>query len=100
MYVCVYTCICACVCVQVGVCVQVCVCIVHVCAYMYLHALFLGILLFHARLALVSFSTAVDHATTICIKNSITSISSMLSGFSFFSIVVRTRQIFGNVPSV
>ena len=62
--------------------------------------LFMGRLLFHARLALVSFSAAVDHATTIWIKKSFTSIASMLSGFSFYSIVVRPRSIFGNIPSV
>ena len=84
----------------VCMCVFVRALVLHVCAYMYLHALFKGILLFNAQIALVSFSTAVDHATTICIKKSFTSIASMLSGFSFFSIVVRPRPIFGNIPSV
>ena len=82
------------------VCVRTRARVVHICAYMYLHALFMGVLLLYARLALVSFSTAVDHATTICIKKSFTSIAGMLSGFSFFSIVVRPRPIFGNVLSI
>ena len=71
----------------------VCVSYMFVCTCM-------GIILFNARLALVSFSTAVDHATTISIfKKSFTSIASVLSGFSFFSTVVRPWPIFGNVPS-
>ena len=71
------------------VCTYVYVCVIHVCVYVYVHALFMGILLFNAQLALISFSAAVDHATTISIKKSFTSIVSTLSGFSFFSSVVR-----------
>ena len=101
VYVCVYVCVCVhefvCVCVCVCVCtfvcvclyVCVCVCVVRVCVYVYVHALFKGVLLFNAQFALVFFSTAVDHATTISIKKSFTSIASMLSGFSFCSTVVH-----------
>ena len=63
-------------------------CVVHVCVYMYVHALFMGIIVFNAWLALIFFLTAVDHATTISIKKSFTSIASMVSNFSFFSTVV------------
>ena len=73
----------------VCVCPYMCVCVVRVCVYVYVHALFKGVLLFNAQFALVFFSTAVDHATTISIKKSFTSIASMLSGFSFCSTAVR-----------
>ena len=72
-----------CVCTQVYVCVHVCMCVYDV----YVYTLFTGIIVFNARLALVSFSTAVEHATTISIKNP-SSIANMLSGFSFFPTVV------------
>ena len=88
VYMCVYVyicvCVCVCVCARVCVCVYVCVCVcVHVCTcicvYMCVHvyvcvcvcvcALFKGILLFNSKFALVFFSTAVDHVTTISVQS-------------------------------
>ena len=54
--------------VCVCACVHMCV-FVHVCAYVYVHALFISILMFNTQLALVSFSNAVDHVTTISIRS-------------------------------
>ena len=85
-------------CVRVHVCT--CLYVVHVCVYVHVYTLGMGIILFNAQRAHVSFSTAVHHATTISIKKSVTSNVWMLSGFSFFSSVVRLRPIFGNVPLV
>ena len=88
-YVCVsymFMCVCVCVCVSYMF-VRTCLC-VQVCVYMYVHALFMDILLFNAQLALASFSSTVDHATTTSIKKSFTSIASRLYGFFFLFTVV------------
>ena len=87
-------CVRVCVCVYTSVCACTCLC-VHVCVYVYVHALFKGVLLFNAQLALVSFSTAVDHAITISIKSPLyTSIASTLYGFFFFPLLsVRDHSL-------
>ena len=90
LYVCVHVCTCLYVCMYMCVCVCVYVCVCCTCLCIHVSACFVyGNITINAQLALVFFSTEVDHATTISIEKSFTctSIASMLSGFSFSTVV-------------